>query len=205
MSKLKKRLLIYAFIAVAVFIVAMSMMLATIMSGGYKPAWLWKLAFVGSIVIEAIAGACASTLFAIFAYLNCKKEKDPNLIFVKAKPGKVTIDCQNKKLVYKKSNIKFADIVSYELVDNTHTVLKSGLGEAVLGGVLFGGTGAIAGAYAGKREKIKERCKIYIKTKNVQNAGVVINLTLDNGYQLYETIDLMMDRMEGRDDLETSI
>lgn len=118
--------------------------------------------------------------------------REGDVLWFNAKPGKVYINTSTKIISYDHVEIKLCDIISYELRDMSQTILKSGLGEAAVGGLLFGGMGALAGAYAGKRIKHKEKCKLYIKCNDVLNAGVVIALSLDNGYRLYETIELLM-------------
>lgn len=51
---------------------------------------------------------------------------------------------------------KFSDIISYDLEVNSQSVASGGLGRAVAGGVLFGGTGAIVGVVTGgKKTKTK--------------------------------------------------
>lgn len=46
---------------------------------------------------------------------------------------------------------KFSDIIDFELLEDGNTITKGGLGQAVVGGVLFGGVGAIVGGVTGKK------------------------------------------------------
>lgn len=47
----------------------------------------------------------------------------------------------------------FSEIVSYELLEDGETLAKGGLGRALVGGVLFGGVGAVVGGVTGKKSK----------------------------------------------------
>lgn len=48
--------------------------------------------------------------------------------------------------------IRFSDVISIDVIVDGNT--QSGLGEAVIGGLLFGGVGALAGAMIGKKQYI---------------------------------------------------
>lgn len=49
--------------------------------------------------------------------------------------------------------IDYKDIISFETIEDGETIIKSnGLGRAVVGGVLFGGAGAIVGAMTGSKK-----------------------------------------------------
>lgn len=52
----------------------------------------------------------------------------------------------------------FDDVIDFELIEDGNTVTSGGLGRAVVGGVLFGGVGAVVGAVTGGK-KTKETCK----------------------------------------------
>ncbi|MTB64117.1 zinc ribbon domain-containing protein [Streptococcus sp. zg-86] len=47
---------------------------------------------------------------------------------------------------------KFEDLVSYDLMINNQAVVSGGVGQALIGGALFGGFGAIAGGITGTRK-----------------------------------------------------
>ncbi|NCU30402.1 SHOCT domain-containing protein [Candidatus Saccharibacteria bacterium] len=63
----------------------------------------------------------------------------------------------------------FEDVKSYEIVEDGNSITKGGLGRAAVGGLAFGGVGAIVGSItAGK--KTKSTCtKLYLNVK-VDNA-----------------------------------
>ena len=183
-----KKLKVILIISVLGLLVSMAIMLPGVFIG------ILPMVIVGTTFMF-LSGVSIIVFTSILIYRK-SHDKGPSFVRVKANSGSVFVDCKNNILTYKDCEINLAEIISYDLVDNSQKVLKSGFGEAVVGGVLFGGAGAIAGAYAGKREKVKEKCKFFIKTTNVQNAGIVINLSLDNGFKLYETIDLLIKRIK---------
>ena len=57
----------------------------------------------------------------------------------------------------------FDDLVSYELLEDDSIVTSGGVGQALIGGALFGGVGAIAGGITGKRIQKKRVESLYIK------------------------------------------
>lgn len=76
--------------------------------------------------------------------------------------------------------LKFNEILDFEVVENGNSVLSSKTGSAVVGGLLFGGVGAVAGA-SGSRA-INENCntlKLKIYTSNIKNSVITIDF-LDN-------------------------
>lgn len=66
----------------------------------------------------------------------------------------------------------YNDILSFELIENGNSISKGGVGRAIIGGVLFGGIGAIVGGSTG--HKNKQTCtmlniKITLKNINIPN------------------------------------
>ena len=57
----------------------------------------------------------------------------------------------------------FSDLVSYDLLEDDALVTSGGVGQALIGGAVFGGAGAIAGAVTGKRIQKKRIDSLYIK------------------------------------------
>lgn len=71
--------------------------------------------------------------------------------------------------------IAYEDIADFQIIEDNNQVIKSGLGTAIGGGVLFGPAGAIAGAVIGKGRKGKEfieKLQIVLKEKNGQSNTV---------------------------------
>lgn len=74
----------------------------------------------------------------------------------------IQFDDVNKKMLIPGSFsnqdvFNYRDVVGYELIEDGNTLTSGGLGRAVVGGVLFGGAGAVVGAVTGKK-KNREFC-----------------------------------------------
>lgn len=70
----------------------------------------------------------------------------------------------------------YSDIADFELLEDGESISQGGLGRALAGGALFGGTGAIVGGVTGKR-KNKSICnslKIKVTLKDINNPVVYI-------------------------------
>lgn len=48
---------------------------------------------------------------------------------------------------------EYSDILSYEIVEDGNSISKGGVGRAIVGGLLFGGVGAIVGGVTGHKSK----------------------------------------------------
>lgn len=88
---------------------------------------------------------------------------------------------------------EYANLLSFELLEDGQTITKGGLGRAVAGGLLFGGVGAVVGGITGGK-KTKGVCtsmKIRVTLKNAHIDTVYIPLitteTKTNGF-LYKTM-----------------
>ena len=57
----------------------------------------------------------------------------------------------------------FSDLVSYDLLEDDALVTSGGVGQALVGGAVFGGFGAVAGAITGKRVQKKRIESLCIK------------------------------------------
>ncbi|SUY47052.1 Uncharacterised protein [Clostridium putrefaciens] len=75
--------------------------------------------------------------------------------------------------------VNYSDILDFGLIEDGKTlVTKGGLGNAVVGGTLFGGAGAIVGASTSKRKSVTSInvLKIKIVVKDMNNPNAYINL-----------------------------
>lgn len=72
----------------------------------------------------------------------------------------------------------FNDILNFELLEDGDTVTKGGLGSAVVGGALFGGTGAVVGSVTGKKttKKLIKSLKIKITLSDLNDPVAYIDL-----------------------------
>lgn len=69
----------------------------------------------------------------------------------------------------------FSDLVSYELLEDDSIVTSGGVGQALVGGAVFGAAGAIAGGITGKRTQKKKVNSLIIKvTLNNFNAPCIM-------------------------------
>ncbi|GEM_PF-701053 len=78
-------------------------------------------------------------------------------------PGEI----HNVDLIKSYTVIDYDDIVSYELLEDGGAVMSGGIGRAAVGGLLFGGVGAIVGASTGQ-------------TSNSTCSNLQIKITLNN-------------------------
>ena len=62
----------------------------------------------------------------------------------------------NKQKVGNKEWLDFSDLISYDLLEDDSLVTSGGVGQALIGGALFGGFGAVAGGITGKKSRRKK-------------------------------------------------
>lgn len=71
----------------------------------------------------------------------------------------------------------FSDIIGFELVEDGISITKGGLGSAIVGGAIFGATGAIVGSGIGKKQKdMVNRMSVVINMRNPVVSNVEIPL-----------------------------
>lgn len=58
---------------------------------------------------------------------------------------------------------EFDDLIGYELLEDDNQVVTGGVGKALVGGLIFGGAGAIAGAAAGTKKHTRKVETLLIK------------------------------------------
>ncbi len=98
-------------------------------------------------------------------------------------PGYIKFNDNTKQvLISPKFNpkiINYSDILDFELIEDGETVVtKGGLGKAIVGGMLFGGVGAIVGSNTSKRKSKTSISvlKIKIAVRDMNNPNSYINL-----------------------------
>lgn len=63
---------------------------------------------------------------------------------------------------------EYSDILSYEIVEDGNSISKGGVGRAIMGGILFGGVGAIVGGVTGHKSKATcTRLEVIIKLNSM--------------------------------------
>lgn len=86
----------------------------------------------------------------------------------------------------------YEEIIDYELIEDGNSISKGGVGRAIVGGVLFGGVGAIVGGSTGhKNKQTCSRLQVKITLNNISCPVVYIDLitteTKKDGI-LYKTV-----------------
>lgn len=81
-----------------------------------------------------------------------------------------------RKLAEYYTMFSYDQIVSFELLENGQSVASGGVGRAALGGVLFGGVGAIVGASTRSYKSVCNELKIKITVKNYKDPAFYIPL-----------------------------
>lgn len=95
----------------------------------------------------------------------------------------LNVDTEHKKIAfckifpYQSLNIfDFKDIIECEIIEDSNTILKGGVGRAVVGGAIAGGVGAIVGANTRDSKNVINNLQIRIVTKDITNALYTIDL-----------------------------
>lgn len=70
----------------------------------------------------------------------------------------------------------YSQIVDYEVLENGSTIAKGGLGRAAVGGILFGGAGAIVGAATRKQKNLCESLQVKVTVKGYRDPAFFIKL-----------------------------
>lgn len=87
--------------------------------------------------------------------------------------------------------IKYNQIVDFELLENGGSLAKGGVGRALVGGVLFGSTGAIVGSTTRKQKKLCESLCIKLTLKDFEEPSYYINFIekpVDVGSEYYKDV-----------------
>lgn len=117
---------------------------------------------------------------------------------------------------------RYDEIISFELLEDGDVVSKGGLGNAVVGGMLFGGVGAIVGGVTGKKKSKMEVRELALKivTRNEMCPQVFINFLTTgpiksgslvyNGYkasaqQIITQLTVIMDNLQRKEETRAYI
>ena len=173
-------------------------------------AQIWQLYCLGVGIVELIVDSDGYIGFIIYGptslllsvmCITCllvsnKIEKlnsvtDAGFIVFKSKKGKTYLDPKERIITYRDETIRIDDIKDVELLNKSRIVAKSGIAEAIVAGALFGSIGAVAGAYAGKRDKLIEDYKIVFKTTDIYHATLFIPASYENCIKIADTVFLL--------------
>lgn len=129
-------------------------------------------------------------------YIEKAQTSNDNTVTLKTLSGLIEIDESIKEVRLSSLgiNVSFADIRSFELIVDENTVIKTGLGHAVVGGVLLGGLGILTGAVLGNKnpKKYVENVLFQINTRKISRPiiDVVLNKTkIFTDSQDYKNLD----------------
>lgn len=107
---------------------------------------------------------------------------------------------KNKNKPKKLITYPFNQIIGYEILEDNDVVTKGGLGSAIVGGVAFGGAGAIVGAIVGKKnKKYVNFITLKINVNDFNNPAVYLRI-LDkpvktNSYAYKEAYNLIQNQV----------
>jgi len=151
---------------------------------------------VGPIII----GVIVLVIIIIIAWQSAKKEaENKNSLQDQLKQNKLKIDKTydiisvgvNKQVLFDlESNkiaildaaansidyVEFNKIIDCEIMEDNTTIMKGGIGRAIVGGVLAGGVGAIVGAGTRGSSDVVKNLAIRIITNDISNSMVMITL-----------------------------
>ena len=103
--------------------------------------------------------------------------------------GYLTVDTFNKTFTIKHGgNHTFGDLVSFELYENNSVLQKGGVGRALVGGALFGSTGAIVGAATRKSHSVVDSLYIRLTCKSGMEKITFISSPTDRNGIFYKSI-----------------
>lgn len=83
-------------------------------------------------------------------------------------------DIKRRLLIAPNRIIDYKDIRSFELMEDGDTIASGGLGRAAIGGVLFGGAGAMVGAVTGNRKESCSKLQIKLTVNNADKSAEYI-------------------------------
>ena len=87
-----------------------------------------------------------------------------------------------KDFAYKYALISYDQIAGFELIEDGKTIVNS-VGRAVVGGVLFGGAGAVVGALSAEQKQICNELKIKLTLKDCKESVAFITLISGKEYK----------------------
>ena len=193
----------------------------------------WGIVLIGAPIIAIIGYVFSAKNRKLETETMLKESSNVNFNTTQSVSNYIWIDEKQKKwavptklpygyekyAVTKDTKIyNYSDVLNYELLEDGNTVTKGGIsiGKAVVGGVLFGGVGAVIGGTSGKRVT-KATCKslrIKITTKDISKPTVYINLiSLETGtdgivyrtaYESSQKILSMLDIISNADTFDDS-
>jgi hypothetical protein len=150
----------------------------------------WNIAAL--VVILAIFFASISVLLALVYLVTKNNVRRLDNSYMLHSEIEYVIDNKQIRFVKKNIVVNVLNIKSIKMEVNQQVVYSSGMTEAIVGGVLFGGSGAIAGSILGSKPKLTSKAIIYIETDLIQYAGLTIATTPQKGFEICKVIEALM-------------
>lgn len=104
--------------------------------------------------------------------------KGYNLDFkvTKSVSGRIKINETDEKiLIVPNTIIEFKDIMNFELIEDEEAIASGGLKRAAVGGVLFGGAGAIVGAVTSKNKNYCNSLGVRLNIRRISDPSVYVD------------------------------
>lgn len=115
--------------------------------------------------------------------LKDKDFKTSKIFSIHGNEQQFRVDLEHKQIAicsifpYQKIDIiNFSDIIECQIIEDSNTVMKGGVGRAVVGGALAGGVGAIVGANTRASKNVINILQIRIIKKKISNSLYTIDL-----------------------------
>jgi hypothetical protein len=151
--------------------------------------WFLIIILFVALVVVIIAGfnkgkeqiANKSNLQSQLRANNFNDEKTIDIVSINVYK-QISFDFTNKKLAIidvianSLEYVQFEKIIECEIIEDNTTIMKGGIGRAVVGGVLAGGIGAVVGSTTRKSSDMVRNLSIRIITNDISNALVLITL-----------------------------
>jgi hypothetical protein len=179
---------------VILFIIGMNTTQPLIMIIGIIPA---IIGFVISLVlkgykeiqIESLKNYNEKNIDKQLASNNIKATKEIKFKGENEHSITLLLDSHSKKLAFCESKslfnvpntyiIEVDNIIDCEILEDNSTIMKGGVGRAVVGGVLAGGVGAIVGSTTRKSSNIVSSLKLRVITNDVTNPMILLNFIVE--------------------------
>ncbi len=132
---------------------------------------------LSSAGVSSLHNALSFNRESINNYISARKTLVKNFRSTKSIGTYIHIDENNKAFKIGKNIFAYDNLLSFELLEDGQSVTKGGLGNAVVGGLLFGGVGAIVGGVTGSKKSkgICNSMKLRVSLKNAHKDIMYIN------------------------------
>lgn len=101
--------------------------------------------------------------------------------------GYLSVDNINKNFKIKHGGYHtFGDLVSFELYENNSVLQKGGVGRAIIGGALFGSTGAVVGAITRESKSVVDSLYIRLTMRSGMEKITFISSPTDRNGMVYK-------------------